>query len=275
MPQRDLDRLRQALLIVLSTPVKPGATHRLRLDALFETRLSESVILFNYIEQAFEKGIKLGRGDIDTKGLGLGRMIADALRDTFDFTGRKPVPGIIYSAIAIAIATGYSSVSGKSVVYEANRLSRILPYSTGVSDAIDFVEGLEGVGVSDYLLNLDRKGITRHSIRLNSLSLGDLAEILYELDAGFAFNARHFTSIKNAYNEALSANNILEASLRAFYKIGLDRGLFESVLKDGILEYFIKLDKGMLGKSQDNDRLLGCTYAGVALAYMEKPLPLP
>ena len=275
MASRDLDRLRQALLLVLSTPAKPGATHRLRLDTIFETRISEIVVLFNYMEQAYEKGRQLGMGDIDAKSLGIGKQFSEALRDSFDFTGRKPLPGIVYSAILASVAAGYSSVTGKDIIVEAGRLARIVPYSSDVEDAVGLLEGLESIGLSDYILHLDKAGITKRSIRLNSLSVGDIAERLFDIDTGFAFNVRHFSILKHACSEVSRSVNLLEASIRAFYIMGLERGVFGKIAHDKILEYFIKLDKKDYKNSYDNDKLLGGAYLTVALVHLRKPLPLP
>lgn len=276
MSKRDLDKLRQVLVLVLSVPVKPGATHRLRLDAVFEARLSEAIVLSRYLEEAYERGVQLARGLIDTKNLGLGKLYSEAIIDAFDFTGRRPLPGLFYSALMLSVVAGYSSETGRGVVAEANRLVRLVPYGNDVEDSIALIEGLEGVGASDHLLTLDRQGVGKSSVRLHALSIGDIAERLSSMDMGFLYNLRGFNVLRENSSLVASSNTLVEALLRAYYNLGVRIGVFDKIdVGESLMKYFMGLDRGEYKKRYDNDHLLGAVLFSIGLVHLEKSLPLP
>lgn len=276
MSDRDLDKLKQALMLTLSVPVKPGAVHRLRLDALFEARLSEAVVLSRYIEEAYERGVQLAKGSIDTRSLGLGKLYSQAVIDAFDFVGKRPLPGLFYSSIMLSIVAGYSSETEKDVITEANKLVRLVPYGSDVEDTLALIEGLEGIGASDHLLALDQQGISKRSIRLHALSIGDIAEKLSSMDKGFLYNLRGFSLLRETTNIALSSNNLVEAILRAYYHLGVKIGVFREINEGAsLMRYFMELDRGEYKKRYENDQLLGAVVFSVGLVHLKKSLPLP
>lgn len=275
MSDRVLDKLGQALLVTISTPFKPGATHRLRFDAVFEARLSEAVVLFKYMGEAYERGAQLARGDVDAKGLGLGRLYSRALMDAFNFTGKRPLPGLFYSGIMLSVVAGYSE-SGGDVVADSNKLVRLVPYGSSVEDAVALIEGLEGVGASDHLLALDRGGVTKSSVRLHALSIGDLAEKLSVTDKGFLYNLKGYNVLREASGVAASSSSIAEAVLRVYHRLGVEAGLFKALPPgESLMKYLMDLDRGEYKGSYANDHMLGAVYFSVGLAHLKKDLPLP
>ncbi|NOZ31360.1 MAG: hypothetical protein GXO68_05385 [Crenarchaeota archaeon] len=276
MSDRDLDKLKQALMLTLSVPVKPGAVHRLRLDALFEARLSEAVVLTRYMEEAYEKGVQLAKGSVDTKSLGLGKLYSQAVIDAFDFVGKRPLPGLFYSGIMLSVVAGYSSETGKDVITEANKLVRLVPYGSDVEDTLALIEGLEGVGASDHLLALDQQGISKRSVRLHALSIGDVAEKLSSIDKGFLYNLRGYGLLKETANSLLTCSNLVEAILRAYYYLGVKMEIFKRINEGtSLMRYFMELDRGEYKKRYDNDQLLGAVLFVAGLVHLRKSLPLP
>ncbi len=273
---RDLERLYQSLLMTLSAPVKPGAVHRLRVDPVFERRLSQAVVLSKWMSEAYERGRMLARGRVDSKSLGLGKLVGEALRDSFEFTESRPIPGLVAAAITLSVVAGYASVSGRRVPEEARRLSRLLMYGSSYADSEALVGGLEAVGASDYLLRLEEAGLSRRLIRLEGRSLGDVFEALSGLDSGFLFNARGVDSILEGYSRALQASNIVEAVIVLFYYYGRARGVFKDLRAGArIIDYFVRLEKGRMFQGYQNDVLLGGVLWSLSLAHLDRGLALP
>ncbi len=272
--ERRIDRLRELLLLVLSAPVKAGAVHRLRLDPEFEARLSEATILFKYLEEAFNKGRNLAKGILDAKSLGLGSLFSSALKDAFDFTEKKPLPGLSFASLSLALIAGYASITGRDVISEMRRLVRLTLYSNPSDETIAMVEGLEAIGGSDYLLALERNDITKRSIRLNALTIGDIAEKLQSIDSGFLYNIKGIGVIREISSSTSLSKNIIEAIIKAYYLLGVRNSIFAPVENQRIIDYMISLEKK--GKAiEKGNRLLGGVYLSIGLIHVEKPLPLP
>jgi hypothetical protein len=272
---RILDKLKELLVVLISAPVKPGAVHRLRLDPSFEARLAEVVVIFKYVEEAFRKGRELAQGSLDSRSLGLGGLFARALRDSFEFTGRRPLIGLVYASLSTSIAAGYSSITGRSIVEEARRIVRTVLYGNEPGDTISLIEGLEAVGASDYLLELERHDITKRSVSLNMLSIGDLAEKLQGVDCGFLYNIRGISKIKELYSTILKASNLVEAIIKAYYIIGTEHGMFERNVPDKkLFAYMVRLEKENRFSDEGNS-LLGGVFIPVAFRHLESSFPLP
>ncbi len=273
--ERTLDKLKELMVIVISTPVKAGAIHRLKIDPSFESRLAEAVVTFKYIEEAFERGRGLAKGSLDSHTLGLGTLFGRAVRDAFEFTGRKPLVGLVYASLSLAVVAGYADVTGRGVLEEAGRIVRTVLYGNEPEDTVALVEGLEAVGASDYLLKLEKSNITKRSVRLNMLPIGDLAEKLQEVDEGFSYNIRGITRIRDLYSGLHNVRNLAEAIIKTYYRLGVARGLFtKNIPEDKIFGYMVKVEKeGKLG--EEGNRLLGGVYLPVGFRHLEAGLALP
>jgi len=270
---RDIDRLRASLLIVVSAPLKPGAIHRLVGDPRFEVRLAEAAALFKFLDEAVERGVQLGKGKIDYRRLGLGRLFGDAARDVLDFTGERPIPGLAYALLVSGIVYGYSSATGIRASEAARRLSTQAVYGSTPEDAIALVEGLEAIGASDLVWALENEGLSKRAIRLHSYTLGDVTEKIAGQDTGFLFNASGFRILQAALREALESASMVEATARAFYRLGVETGRIPEMPKGASLGRFLyELDKKIREKGKNNG-LLGGTLFSTALASVEKGLP--
>jgi len=270
---RDIDRLRASLLIVLSAPLKPGALHRLVADPRFEVKLAEAAALYKFIDEAVGKGTQLGRGKLEYKGLGLGRLFGEAARDLLDFTGEKPLPGLVYAALVSGLVYGYSAATGSKPSEAARKLSKHAVYGSSPEDAVEFVEGLEAIGASDLVWALENEGYTKRSIRLNSYSIGDITEKLGSMDTGFLFNLVGYRVLQEAIREALASKSMVEATARAFYRLGVETGRIPEAPKGVSLgKYLYNLDKKIREKSTNNP-LLGGTLLAVVVASVERGLP--
>ncbi|MEB3787187.1 MAG: hypothetical protein GSR78_00360 [Desulfurococcales archaeon] len=270
---RAIDRIRAALFIVVSTPLKPGALHRLVADTMFEVRLAEAAVTARYIGEAFERGSLLGRGKIDYRRLGLGRLFGDALRDLLDFTGERPIPGLVYSSLIAGVVAGYSSEAGGRPSEVAKKLSAHAVYGSDPEDAVALVEGLEAIGASDLVWALENEGLTKRAIRLQSYTIGDVTERLSARDTGFLFNATGYRLLQAALREALASSSMVEATARAFYRLGVETGRIpEMPAGTSLARYLYELDKKRRDR-ESNNPLLGGTLLAVAIASVEKGLP--
>ncbi len=259
---RVLDRLRLALLMVVSAPVKPGTVHRLRLDPDYEVRLAEVTVVSRYLDEAYERGRMLAAGRVDARSLGLGRLFSQAVRDVFEFTEEKPLAGLAFAALGASVVVGYSSETGREVADEFKRLARLLVYGTGSEDTLAFLDGLEAIGYADALLELDKAGISRRLISLEDLPLGEVLEKIQSVDTGFAFNLRGYNTLLVAWRRARQSKSLVELVLRAFYELGVDSGIIPEARGNSISSHLASLDKRL--EKGSTDKLLGGT-AWIAL----------
>jgi len=187
-----LTDLKRAVLLTISAPIKPGSVHRLMGDVDFERRLLEYVAVEPHLEEAYRRGRALGEGKLSAQELGLGEVLARALKDSFESSGETPLVGLWSAAVTAAAMVGYSSASNVKM-YESLRtlITRIL-YSSLPDDVIDLVEGIGDSGDVDLLEHLSRRNLTENYVKSNGLSLGDAFELLSEVDKGFSINLKGY-----------------------------------------------------------------------------------
>ncbi len=276
---RSLRVIDEAYLLTLSAPIKPGAVHRLSKDPEFEVRLVEFASIRESLLEAYKRGYLLGRGDIEARNVGLGRYISDALRNSFERTGARPLVGMISSATVLSSIIGYYEGSGgQGGLGEAvRRAVRVLLYTNTPEDAVFLVEGVEAVGDSDLLLHLDNKGISKRKITLNNLSIGDIFEILYDIDAGFILNLKSLSNLTKIYDIIRKSSNAIAAIVEAYLYLASTRKLLDTsnILKSkNPLAELARLDSIATNRKVFN-RLLGGVLAGAVIANYETPLRLP
>ncbi|MEB3759695.1 MAG: hypothetical protein GSR81_02490 [Desulfurococcales archaeon] len=274
-----LNALYEAYLITLSSPIKPGALHRLTKDPEYEIRLLEFVSVQEFIEESYKRGYMLGRGDLDSKHLGLGRYIADALKKAFERTSIRPITGLISASITLASILGYYTASSQKKSFEETLRKTVttILYSSSPEDTINIVEGLEAVSDSDLLLHLDRKGITKRSITLNAVTVGDLFEALSDIDTGFMLNVRNLNRLTTLIASARKSPTFIGAVVEVYIKLADMTGyldLSDILETKNPLGELAKLDAKLVDRQRFN-RLLGGTFIAVATANIDTPLRIP
>ncbi len=266
-----------AYLLVLSVPIKPGSVHRLVPTPEFELRLVEFSTVLDYLEEARVRGLKLGRGEIDARSLGLGRIFSEAVRRAFEKTETRPLTGLIMSQIIMAALEGYYEASGqrRSVEDSVRALVRSYLYSSPPEDTVAVVEGLEAVSDSQLLLLLDKEGYTKRRITLNGTPLGELFETLSKGDSGFYLNLRRLGMILEFSRKVSKAPNIVAGILTAYLEILASEGLVpRSLAEKPNFKILRELDSKLRGDNRYN-RFLGATAAAATLSLMSAPLTLP
>ncbi len=274
-----LNGIYDAYLVTLSSPVKPGTIHRLIKDPEFELRLLEFVTIQEFIDSAFKRGYMLGRGDIDSKHLGIGKYIADALKKSLERTGIRPLTGMIASSITLASLLGYHTAtqSKKSFEETIRKSVATILYSTNPEETIAILEGLEAIGDSDLILHLDNRGITKRKITLNTITLGDFYEILAEIDTGFLLNLKTLNTALSLATDAKKSSTFIGAVVETYVKLADKAGYFsmEQIVKSkNPLSELSKLDSKIVERQKYN-RLLGGTFLAVAIANIDLPLRIP
>ena len=267
---------RLAYLLTLSTPIKPGALHRLISSPEFEARLAEYTAVEPYISEAYERGRKLARGDLDARSLGLGRLIGDAFRRSFEYIERRPLTGLIAGVLVSAAVIGYSQASKPRIssTDSAKRIARIL-YTPAGRDSAYFARSLEAVGDSDLVQALDGAGLTPSRIELNDTGLGELFEILSSVDAGFSYTIRGVSRILKVYSTISKASNTLAGIIKAYLELLLEYYNVKLESRNVTSKTMIELDRRLRARGVRGERILGLIASGLSLSLAETPISLP
>ncbi len=251
--------------------MKPGTVHRLVRDKSYEVRLAEVIVASRYLEEAYSRGRRLAEGRLDARGVKLGHLFSQAVRDVFDFTGERPVAGLIFSGLVSTLVAGYSTVTGRDPLEEFRRLSRTLAYQTGGDDTVEFMEGLESVGYSDAILKLDAQGVTKRHVSLEDTPLGEVLEKINDVDTGFSFNLRGSTLIMEVWRNVKSSRSLVELVLRSFYELGVRTGRLPEARGNSIFRHLLSLESKI--ERGATDSLLGGTAYIAVLGNVTRGLP--
>ncbi len=251
--------------------MKPGTVHRLVKDKSYEVRLAEVIVASRYLEEAYSRGRRLAEGRLDARGVRLGSLFAQAVRDVFDFTGERPVAGLIFAGLASTLVAGYSSATGRDPLEDYRRLSRTLAYQTGGEDTVEFIEGLESVGYSEAVLRLDAHGLTKRHVSLEDTPLGEVLEKINDVDTGFSFNLRGSQLIMGVWRSVRSSKSLVELVLRSFYELGVRTGRLPEARGNSIFRHLLSLE-GRIERGA-TDALLGGTAYLAVLGNVTRGLP--
>ncbi|MEB2792651.1 MAG: hypothetical protein G5Z42_03790 [Caldisphaeraceae archaeon] len=210
--------LKRSLFIAL-TSFKPGSIHRFVTDLEFELRLLESIELLDAMEVAYKRGRDLALGNIDTRSLGIGVLISDTARRSYEITGQKPLIGLMAAAISLSTLDGYISISKERILDSIGSLLTRTIYRTPAQDARQLVELAEDVGLSKYVDFLADSGFTKESIEYENRTLGDLFELLSKIDTGFMLNLRDYSYLLRLSKDMHEYKNMMLASVKAYLTI--------------------------------------------------------
>ncbi|MFN4046349.1 MAG: hypothetical protein ACK4H7_03310, partial [Acidilobaceae archaeon] len=214
--------LKASLMVTLSAPVKPGALTRLSPGFEFEKRLVEAMIILEHVEEAYDRGRLLADGRLAAQKIGLGELVSEALRDAYRKTGLKPLPGLASAAITISALKGFTDRQNAGLRGALRSSTNIVLYRSSPEDAMKLLEGLEAVSSTEYLSFLDKMGITKSRIKLEALTLGDLYEILGEVDSGFWLNAKKLEKLLEYSRTAAAERSLTLAAIKSFITIAVE-----------------------------------------------------
>ena len=264
----DVGRLRILLALTVSTPIKPGAVHRLLDNPLFEKRLVEAIIVSEVMEDAYARGREVALGDRPAQALGLGGLIAQAYRRSFEVVDVRPLTGLSAAAVSMAAIAGYLDGIGKGLREGLRQGVLTLLYSGGGRDSIEFIEGLEAVGDSDALLHLEREGLSKRVVSLEDIPLGDVFEKLSSFDLGFLVNLRGYQSIMDLARRAERAKSLAAAILASYLTLLEREGV--RLEKPLTVRRLAQLDRELRERG-GRDRLLGAVFAATSIVLDSRP----
>ncbi|MCE4611748.1 MAG: hypothetical protein F7B17_07260 [Desulfurococcales archaeon] len=256
-------RLARVLLVFISSPVKPGATHRLEPTREFEARLVEALTLSKYMEEAWEKGRMLASGRIDARGVELGKLISESMVRSLEASGLEPLAGLHATAILLSAASGY--LRGGELSSGLPKALTPLLYRGGPEAAENLLEALDSAGLRELVWRLEERGITRSSVRFHSLALGDVFEALSHVDSGFWLNARTYSRVLEISSRLEGSQNLVEASVRAYLEVLKAMGVEVGVGRG--FRALVEADRKLRREGFQGWRALGGAYSAVAIAF--------
>ncbi len=264
-----LERLKLALVLTVVTPVKPGAVHRLLESLVVERRIAEAVLVSEFMEEAYRRGEELAQGKRDARSLGLGRLVADAYRKVFEAADVKPVYGLDAAAVVLPALAGYAAGARRDLRSVLSQAITAILYRGGSKDTLDFIDGLEAVGASDLLLELENAGLSRRMVSLEDRPLGDAFEVLYGVDRGFALNLKGYSGLLRLASGVRQAKSLAAAVVASFIEALRAEGLAE--VRDLSFRSLARLDRELRARGASTDGLLGLVFASTAIVAMERP----
>jgi hypothetical protein len=263
--------LKALVFTTLSAPLKPGTVNRLSLDPEFEARLLEALTLVEFIDKAYSRGRELAEGRIAAYSMGLGDLIALALRSSIQLTGLKPILGLTVASITLSALKGVSDSQGRSLRSTIKQLITLTLYRSSPEDSVRLVEGLDATGMLRALEHLRNQGVTRSRISLEALTLGHLYEILSYVDTGFMLNLKDVDLLLELSRRAIEEKNVIAAISRAYMELASKKEIIDVrgfSLKS--LSDLLRLDASLRARREELDSLLGGVYAVALLASTEK-----
>ncbi|WP_460123581.1 hypothetical protein [Stetteria hydrogenophila] len=263
----NVNELRTVLALTLSTPVKPGSLHRLMESAEFERRLAEAVLIMDFIPTVYERGVSVARGRIPSGMIGLGSQLSLLYRRVLEQVDVRPLHGLSASVLAMSAAAGYLSALGKPLREGLRQAVTALLYNNPGEDTVTFIEGLEATGASDLIGRLEDGGLTKSTIRLENVPLGDVFEKLEAVDQGFSINIRGYSRVVDLARAASRGKSLAAAILLAYLEAAGRAGYR---LQAGSLRKLIEADREIRRKAR-LDGLLGLTFAATVLVLDENP----
>lgn len=268
---RETLEVKFGLLLTISTPLKPGSVNRISLDSEFESRLLEAVSLFEFIDKAYMRGRELAEGRVTAQKLGLGGLLALALRTAIQLTGLRPILGLTVASITLSTLKGVLDQEGRGLREGLRQAILTVLYRSSPEDSLKLIEGLEATGLSRALAHLENRGVTRSRVALEALALGHLYEVLSEVDTGFMLNIRDLGRLLELSNRIRGEKSVVRAVAEAYKELAFERKLVSiEDLSIRSLEDFLRIDRKLRARREDLDSLLGGVYIAATLALVER-----
>ncbi|MGC9210118.1 MAG: hypothetical protein ACP5FT_02480 [Acidilobus sp.] len=263
--------IKRLALLTLSAPIKPGSVHRLMNDVDFERRLLEFVEVEPLVDEAYRRGQMLAKGEITAQDLGLGALISKGLKAASEASGEVPLVGLWSAAITVSSIDGYASASGVRVHESLRVLMLRTLYASLPEDAVNLLEGIEDVGDSDLISHASYRNITENYVSSNKLSLGDLFEVLAEVDRGFSLNLRNYEWLLELSRGYEATRSLLVSMTRSYLTIASELAgdqEMASMAKRHELDVatLLKLDRRLASQRALLNRSLGGVFLTAYLA---------
>jgi len=268
---RETLHLKALIFITLSVPFKPGTVNRLTLDHEFELRLLEAIPLAELVDKAYLRGRELAEGRITAQNLGLGGLVAQALRSSMQLTGLRPLVGLAVATLTLSTLKGVSDAQGRGLKGSLRQSLLYTLYRSSPDDSIKLVEGMESVGASRILSYLEGRGVTRSRISLEGLTLGHLFELLSSVDTGFMLNLRDLDLILELSRRAGGEKNVVMGVFRAYVDLASNRKILDTWgFELRSLHELLKLDRSLRSRRDELDSLIGGVYIVATLASLDR-----
>ncbi len=273
-----LSDVKRLLLLTLSVPVKPGSIHRLMVDLDFERRLLELVEVEPYLEEASRRGQMLGQGKITAQELGIGGIISRALRAASEGSEETPLVGLWSAAVSVAAMDGYVAASNMRVHDSLRVLMLRTLYASPPDDGVELLEGISDVGDSDLISHVSSRNVTENYVRSNKLTLGDLFEVLSEVDKGFALNLKGYEWLLELTRKYEASRSLLGGLVKVYLtvasQISGDPELTSASGRQELdLANLMRLDRRLSGSREGLNRSLGAVFLSALLAVSSNKAP--
>jgi hypothetical protein len=272
--------IKRALMLTLTSPIKPGSIHRFMPEIEFEERIIEAIEVFDIIDESHKRGRELALGNIDLGSLGLGHLISTAYKKSFEIINERPIPGIAAAAIVLSSIDGYSEALKQNVINNIGSFLSKLLYKGKPNDTVEFIESLEDLGLSNYISLLEKANINKNYIEYEGRTLGDIFEVLSKIDAGFMINIKDYSNLLKLSKLIINSKNAIHASIKSYIYIGKDlykiNDFSDLDINDpNLLNKLSSKDKVLKRNREDLNSILGGVLITLYLALnYENPLRL-
>lgn len=261
---REVLPLKASLLLTLSAPLKPGATTRL--SAAFERRLLEAAAVLEEMERVYWRGREVSEGRSSLQSFSIGAALHSAMGDASRVTGERPSVGLLAASITLSFLKGLSDGASRSLRANLRTALSSLLYRGNVDDALRLLEALEVSGDGELAELLERRGLTKTSVKINALSPGSVYETLGELETGFWLNLRNLDRLLELSRSIEAESSIVSAVQRVYLSLLEGRGI---AVRGKDARELLKLDS-TLRERGGFERLLGAVFLAVGIAAIER-----
>ncbi|MCX8195563.1 MAG: hypothetical protein N3F67_00535 [Acidilobaceae archaeon] len=259
---RELLPIKASLFLSLSA-FKPGATSRL--SPAFERRLLEAAVMLEEAERAYLRGREVSEGRSSLQAFSLGSMLYSASSEVTRATGERPTLGLLAASLTLSFLKGLADGSGKPLRASLRALLSTALYRANVEESLRLLDAVEASGDGELNALLERRGISRGSVRVNALSPGQIYEALGELESGFWLNLRDLERLLSLARVAEGERGMAAGAQRAYMALLAERGI---ICKEEPRE-MLKLDQALREKG-GFDRLVGAAFLALSLAALER-----
>jgi len=169
----------EGVYLAVYSSVKPGCYHRFRLDDNGFSVVSSTLSIIDYINKALEYGDKARRGEIALSSVGVGQLVAKALREAYRWLGERVYPSTIIPQLVYALALGHSNAESftEDLGKIRNSLSIILSINKW-SEVKQILEALKSIRKNDMYEHVVSAGVTPLTGIEGSTSLAEVFRVL-------------------------------------------------------------------------------------------------
>ncbi len=174
-----LKSILEGIHLAVYSSIKPGAYHRLRLDQESRLLVSNTLSTIDQIVEAIEYGERVRKGEIALTSIGIGRLIARALRESYRWNGGRVYPSTIIPQILYSIALSHSNID--SFVKDSGKVRKTLDLLLSISkwsEIKQVVDTLRSVHRDDMYEHLVSTGITQLAGIEGGVSFGEVFRVL-------------------------------------------------------------------------------------------------